>query len=109
MWNAQAGGPNRESPQDFATRETLDRAAAKLPNTSSRLIAMAVSLVGEAHPVLLEMKCSSDDFREYCAGRKEPPWSELDRLIQLIVREQGNLIAKNRQLLAHIRERNNPA
>lgn len=81
---------------------------ANLPDTSSRLIAMAVSLVGEVQAVVREMKCSSADFLEYCAGRKEPPWHELDRLIQLIVREQGNLIAKNRELLAQIRERKIP-
>ena len=74
-----------------------------LPNTSSRLIAMAVSLVGEVQSVALEMKCSNADFLEYCAGRKEPPLDELDRLISLIVREQGRLISKNRQLLADIR------
>ena len=49
------------------------------------------------------MKCSNPDFLEYCAGRKEPPPEELDRLIALIVREQGRLISKNRQLLADIR------
>lgn len=81
----------------------MDRAPAKLPNTSSRLIAMAVSLVGEVQTVALEMKCSNPDFLEYCAGRKEPPPEELDRLITLIVREQGRLISKNRQLLADIR------
>jgi hypothetical protein len=81
----------------------VDRAPPKLPNTSSRLIAMAVSLVGEAQSVALEMKCSNEDFLEYCAGHKEPLPQEFDRLITLIIREQGRMIAKNRQLLADIR------
>ena len=81
----------------------MDRAPPKLPNTSSRLISMAVSLVGEVKSVALEMKCSNADFLEYCAGRKEPPFDEFDRLISLIVREQGRMISKNRQLLADIR------
>jgi hypothetical protein len=81
----------------------LERAPPKLPNTSSRLIAMAVSFVGEAQSVALEMKCSTVDFLEYCAGQKEPPLDELDRLIGLISREQAKLIAQNRELLAKMR------
>lgn len=64
---------------------------------------MAVSLVGSAHEVMAYMKSSEDEFRDYCAGLKEPPFEELDRLVALIVREQGKMIAKNRDLLAGIR------
>jgi hypothetical protein len=46
------------------------------------------------------MQSAERDFLKYCAGEREPPWPELDRLIALIVREQGKLIAKNRELLA---------
>lgn len=83
----------------------MDRAPPKLPNTCSRLIAMAVSLVGEPQLVLLEMRCSHDDFQEYCAGRKEPPPEQFERLVALIVHEQGKMIAKNRELLTQCRER----
>jgi hypothetical protein len=83
----------------------MDRVPGELPNTASRLIAMAVSLVGEAPQVRACMKCSDADFREYCEGRREPSFPELDRLIQLIVREQGKLIAQNREFLRRIRER----
>lgn len=69
-----------------------------LPTTCSRMIAMAVSFVGEAQSVALEMKCSNADFLEYCAGQKEPTRAEWDRLIGLIIREQAKLIAKNREL-----------
>lgn len=79
----------------------------RLSNTTSRLIAMAVSLLGEPHKVRQEMKCSEADFLEYCAASKEPSWPELDRLIGLIVREQGSIIAKNRDLLAALREKRN--
>jgi hypothetical protein len=82
---------------------TLERVPPNLPNTCSRLIAMAVSFVGEAQSVALEMKCSNADFLEYCAGQKEPTLAELDRLIGLIVREQTKLIATNRELLAKMR------
>ena len=81
----------------------MERVPPKLPNTSSRLIAMAVSFVGEAQSVALEMKCSNLDFLEYCAGQKEPPLDELDRLIGLIIREQAKLIAQNRELLEKMR------
>ena len=81
----------------------MDRAPPKLPNTSSRLIAMAVSLVGEVQSVALEMQCSNADFLDYCAARKEPPADQLERLIALIIREQGRLISQNRQLLADMR------
>ena len=78
----------------------MDQTPPELQSNSSRLIGLAVSLVGEARSVALEMKCSNADFLEYCAARKEPPAQELDRLITLIIREQGRMISKNRQLLA---------
>jgi hypothetical protein len=81
----------------------MDRVPPKLPNTASRLIAMAVSLVGDAPTVALEMKSSDADFRDYAAGKKEPPSEEFGRLVHLIVSEQGKLIAKNRELIAEIR------
>ena len=81
----------------------LDRAPPKLPNTASRLIAMAASLVGEVEAVRLAMGCSNADFLEYVGSKKEPPWPEFDRLIQLILREQGKMIAKNRELMSEIR------
>jgi hypothetical protein len=83
----------------------VDRVPSKLPNTASRLIAMAASLVGSAHAVMEIMKCSEADFREYCDGRRELPFPELDRLITLIIREQGNIVAGNRQLLSEIRDK----
>lgn len=86
------------------TADTVDRGPGKLPNTSSRLIAMAVSLVGEAQSVVLEMKCSPHDFRDYCAGLKEPPPDQFERLVALIIHEQGKMIAKNRELIAKNRE-----
>ena len=71
----------------------MEHVPPNLPNTCTRLISMAVSLVGEAQSVALEMKCSNADFLEYCAGQKEPTVAELDRLIGLIMREQAKLKA----------------
>jgi hypothetical protein len=48
---------------------------------------MAASLVGSAHKVMVIMKSSEADFREYCEGRKELSQAALDRLIALIIRE----------------------
>lgn len=81
----------------------MDRVPPKLPNTASRLMTMAVSLVGGAQTVALEMKCSNSDFRAYLAGEKEPPMDEFNRLVELVVREQGRLIARNRELIAQVR------
>ena len=86
----------------------MDRVPPKLPNTASRLIAMAVSLTGEAHAVALEMKCTNDEFRAYAAGSQEPPAEQFERLVSLIVHEQTKLIAKNRELIARIRARKEP-
>ena len=61
---------------------------------------MAVSLVGSAEQVQAAMKCSASDFREYLEGSKEPPWTQIDSLISLIIHEQGLIIAKNRENLA---------
>lgn len=82
----------------------MDRAQSKLPNTASRLIAMAASLTGDPQSVKKAMLCSDADFLDYCAGAKEPPWHEMDRLITLMVREQGRLIAKNREFLKQTEE-----
>ena len=83
----------------------LDRGA---ENTESRLIALAVSLMGSVEPVINEMKCSTDDFRDYRAGTKKLPPPEYERLISLIMREQGNEIAKNRELIAKLSSRKGP-
>jgi hypothetical protein len=80
----------------------MDRAPPRLPNTTSRLIAMAVSLVGAAD-VMARMKCSEEDFRQYCEGQKEPTWPELDKLVTLIIEQQRVRIAKNREFLARMR------
>jgi hypothetical protein len=48
---------------------------------------------------MVVMKSTEADFIEYCAGRKEPPWPELDRLIFLIITEQKKLMETNRALL----------
>jgi hypothetical protein len=70
-----------------------------LPNT---LIAMAISLV-DADFVRREIGCSPANFTAYCAAQQQPPWPEHDRLIQLIVREQQKVIARNRDLISQIR------
>jgi hypothetical protein len=74
-------------------------------STASRLIVMAASLVGDAEIVRKEMACSPEDFRAYIESRKELPWPELDRLIGLIIREQGSIIAANRELAAKARDK----
>ena len=69
---------------------------------------MAVSLVGEAQSVMLEMRCSHAEFREYCLGLREPSAEEFDRLLELIVTEQRKMLDKNRELLAQIRDKPPP-
>lgn len=64
---------------------------------------MAVSLIGDESKVRQHTRCSDADLRLYCSGQKELPIAELDRLVSLIVHEQGMLIAKNRAYLAEIR------
>ena len=81
----------------------MDSTAGK---TTPRLIAMAVSLVGESQKVMARMQCAEADFLLYCAGEKDPPWPELDRLISLIIHEQGIIIGKNREMLTRLRAKN---
>ena len=76
----------------------------RLHNLAAKLIAMAVSL-GDADAVRKEMACSQSDFEAYCAGRKAPSQEEFERLVGVIVREQGKLIGANRDLLAKAREK----
>ena len=75
------------------------------PNTGSRLIAMATTLLGSADEVKALLKCSEADFYKYCDGRKEPSWTEIDRLVAAIVREQRRKMVKNRAFLAEIRRK----
>ena len=64
---------------------------------------MAASLVGDENSVREHMRCSEADFLLYCSGEKEVPMPELERLIALIIHEQGILLAKHREFLAEIR------
>jgi hypothetical protein len=81
----------------------MDRVPGKLPNTDSRLIAMAVSLLGDWRKVMEQLRCPETDFREYSEGSRELPGPELDRLISLIIREQGKVIAAHRDMLTRHR------
>jgi hypothetical protein len=74
--------------------------SSKLAGLSSRLIAMAVSLVGSPSLVMARMQCTREAFYDYCAGRREPAWDELERLVGLLVHEHGKLIAEQRELRA---------
>jgi hypothetical protein len=77
----------------------MDRVPQNGEGLASKLIDMAVYLVGKAH-VMAYMRCSDDDFRDYCDARKSPPQPDIERLIELIVREQNKIIAKYREALA---------
>jgi len=83
----------------------MDRMPRKQPTTASRLIGMAVESLGSADEVRALLKCSSSDFSKYCDGRKEPSWTEIDKLVAAIVREQRSRMAKNRAFLAEIRRK----
>ena len=75
------------------------------PTMSARLIAMAVSLVGDAAAVRNHLGCSEADFIAYCNGHKEVDAGALNALVGLIVHEQGIIIAKNREMLSELRKR----
>jgi hypothetical protein len=64
--------------------------------TSARLLAMAVALVGDRSKVQDHMKFSDAEMHAILAGERELTWTELDLLTTLLVREQGSMIAKNR-------------
>ena len=83
----------------------MDRGRDKLPNTTSRLIAMAVTLVGSAQVVRERMGCEVDDFVDYRAGKKEPDWVQFGRLVELIIAEQRKVITANRTALDTISSR----
>jgi hypothetical protein len=83
----------------------LDRVPDKLPNAASRLIAIATSLLGSPDDVRARMQSSMSDFIAYCEGKKEPPATELDRLLDLIVQEHRALLARYGELLAVLREK----
>jgi hypothetical protein len=75
------------------------------PTTTGRLLAMAVTLVGESATVRDHMKFSDAELRALLSGCRELTWTELDLLTTLLVREQENMIAKNRDLVELLRLR----
>jgi hypothetical protein len=83
----------------------MDRCAEKSPNSASRFIAMAVSLIGSSEAVRSAMRCSEEQFLQYREGAKEPAWRELCWVIELVVAEQRKMIERNRQRLAAHRTR----
>lgn len=83
----------------------MDRGPQNLSSTSSRLIAMAVALVGSEERVRAHMRCDAVDFRAYRAGAKEPDWVQLGRLVDFIIDEHRRVITENRAALDQIRSR----
>lgn len=82
-----------------------DSLVAKLPTTSARLLAMAVALVGEREKVRAHMSFSESELLAVLAGNRELTWNELGLLTDLLVMEQGSMIARNRDLLELLRLR----
>ena len=66
---------------------------------------MAASLMGNVEALRKEIGSSDAEFLAYCENTKDMPWPEFDRLIQIIIREQGKVIAQNRKLLDESRAR----
>jgi hypothetical protein len=66
---------------------------------------MAVALVGESEKVKQHMKFTDAELIDLLAGKRELTWVELDLLTTLLVREQGSMIARNRELVELIRLR----
>jgi len=60
----------------------------RLPNSSARFMAMAVSLTGSPEKVRAAMECPKEQFRQYREGAKQPTWDELCRLIVLVLGAQ---------------------
>lgn len=86
----------------------MDRAPQKLANTTSRLIAMAILLVGDEDEVRKTMRAPEADFALYRAGTKEPPWQQFDRLIELIITRQREQIQSSRRALEQVRKKIKP-
>lgn len=65
----------------------------------SELLEIAAKLLGSDVELRTQMKWSAADLAAYRAGKTNLPWTEYDRLVALIIREQGKLLEKNKQLL----------
>jgi hypothetical protein len=76
-----------------------------VPTTSSRLLAMAVVLVGSKERVRQHMQFSLEELLNLLAGSRELTWVELDLLTTLLIEEQGSMIAANRDLGELIRRK----
>ena len=73
------------------------------PKTSSRMIAMAVSLVGSPDPVRKAMALSTDEFEKLGAGLQDLTRAQFDQLVSIIFLEQSRLIERNRALISRIK------
>ena len=83
--------------------KALDGVSDSFDRITSSLMALAASLADEPRKVWESMGCSEAEYRDYCAGRKVPTQLELERLVELIIQEQGNIVSRNRDLLAQVR------
>lgn len=83
----------------------MDRIPEGISRATSRLITMAVSLLGDEEAVRKELNCSLPDFRAFIAMHKPPTAEQLNTLISIVVREQRSLIVKSRELSAELRAR----
>ena len=81
----------------------MDRGPRQLKNSTSRLIALAVQLAGNADAVRSAMHATDEDFADYRGGRKEPAWVQYERLISFIIEEQSKIIEVRRAHVARIR------
>jgi hypothetical protein len=89
-----------------ASDETRLAIPEDLESIASSLMALAESLVHEPHKVWEGMQCSVSDYLDYCAERKVPSQLELERLVELILREQKAILASNRDFLARLKAPN---
>lgn len=69
-----------------------------VPTTSSRLLAMAVVLVGSKQTLQQHLKLSMDELLSLLAGKRELTRIELDLLTTLLVTEQAHMLQQNRDL-----------
>ena len=75
---------------------------------SSELLDIAARLLGSDDDLRTQMKWSAADLAAYRTGKASLPWTDYDRLVALIIREQAKLLEKSKQMLHDLGKRTKP-
>jgi hypothetical protein len=75
----------------------------KKTNTTTRLIDMTVTLLGDTAAASHALHCSELELESWRAGIMEPPWIVFERMVDILIEHQAKQIGEQREALRQLR------